>query len=58
MATTTPRGRRREQGEAPPCCRRPHTPRRGRDPVSASEKKTEKIAREGRGSFIEWHREE
>jgi hypothetical protein len=27
-------------------------------PVSAGEKKAEKIACEGRGFFIEWHREE
>jgi hypothetical protein len=27
-------------------------------PVSASEKKAEEIARESRGFFIEWHREE
>jgi hypothetical protein len=57
VATTTPRERRREQGEAPPFCRRPHTPRRGRDPVSAGEK-AEEIAREGRGFFIGWDREE
>jgi hypothetical protein len=57
VATTTPRERRREQGEAPPFCRHPHTPRRGRDPVSAGEK-AEEIAREGRGFFLEWHREE
>jgi len=34
--------------------------RRGRAPipVSAGEKKVEEIARERRGFFIEWHREE
>jgi hypothetical protein len=58
VATTTPKERQREQEEAPPCCRRPYTLRRGRDPVSAGEKKFEEIAREGRGFFIEWNREE
>ena len=52
------RERRREQGEAPPCCRRPHTPRRGRDPGLRRREEPEEIAREGRGFVIEWDREE
>jgi hypothetical protein len=58
VATRTPRERRREQGEAPPRAVAALIHRGGAViPVYASEK-AEKVAREGRGFFIEWHREE
>jgi hypothetical protein len=56
VATTTLREWWVEQGEAPPCCRRPHTPAGPWIPVSAGEKKAEEIARERRGFFIVFHR--
>jgi hypothetical protein len=58
VATRTPREWRLEQGEAPPRAVAALIHRGGAViPVYAGEK-AEEIARERRGFFTEWHREE